>query len=988
MFLRRYLLLALLSLAVATVSSGAPADRISMRSEGASGIAERWPAGQPVRLCALLVEFQEDDVAGTTGNGRMGSGFDSTLVIDPLPHDRDYFTDHLSFLRHYYETISRGNLLFDTTMMDVFPRTDGVFYQLDHPMWHYNYNTDDETLNRKLVELFVESCAKADSAEPELDFSQYDAILVFHAGVGKDFNIGYDPTPFDIPSAYISERDIQSYAGTVPSGVTRGIILPEGENQREVLDYGVELSLNGIMVKLFGNWLGLPDLFNTKTGLSGIGRWGMMDQGSGNMSALVPALPDAWSRVFMNWEVPQIRVPSGQGDTIRLARFGYESATQIVKIPVTPREYYLLENRDADADSIGYVTLWDRAGRQMRVQADHGLQVQEGFRVAVRASHYDFGIPGSGILIWHIDEDVIEVGLEQNTVNTNPDHRGVDLVEADGAQDIGREYGFASAGSGTELGIQQDAWYLNNSHHRAANGNAITEQFTDRTFPSARLYDGSYTRLRLSDFSRMDSVMSFVCRMEGVANGFPVCIPNAVEWAVADLDGDSLREVYVCRTDSLLQISHEGEMSAIAALPEGIRLASPSAVDLDGDGDDEVLFEGTHVGILSRSDSQIGFNSSSLAYLTGTRVFAARPESERSRILCVGHDAVDYSARLYDVDMNLLGDQVLPFMARERVFVSNLESFPARKFLFSAEGLAICFAVADSSLLRMWSISDSRLTGEAVVVIQPDTTAIFFDGYGYVEAETGQPLCLIPECDAPAVDWDGNGVPDGGGWWGKNSIQAEDAPRIVTPVSWIVDLDASGQPDVVGFDVVAASEESGTRFTRIVAASHGGGAFSGFPIAVHGIDGANSPFEWSNDHDLYVMSLTTVGDTTCFSPLKLYDAWRGNRLNYTEPASIITIGPRRLAIHNRADWLYCWPNPASDVCRFRITVGYAAQASVRVFDLAGRLVAELQGSSEIPEPFEVSWNLGNVESGVYLGRVKVNGSGQSLESQVKIAVVK
>jgi len=988
MLLRTYLLLTLLGLTVATVSSGAPASRIYMQTEGARGLAERWPAGQSVRLCALLVEFQEDDVEGTTGNGRMGSGFDSSLVIDPLPHDRDYFFDHLSFLRHYYQTASRGNLLFDTTAMDVFPRTDGIFYQLDHPMWHYNYNTDDETLNRKLVELFVESCAKA-AEDPDVQFAEYDAILVFHAGVGKDFNIGYDATPFDIPSAYISDRDIQSYTGTVPSGVSRGIILPEGENQREVLDFGVELSLNGIMVKLFGNWLGLPDLFNTRTGQSGVGRWGMMDQGSGNMSALVPALPDAWSRVFMNWEAPQIRMPSGEGDTVQLARFGYESAPQIVKIPVTPREYYLLENRNADADSIGYVTLWDRAGREMRVLADQSLQIQEGFRVAVRASHYDFGIPGSGILVWHIDEDVIESGLTQNTVNGNPDHRGVDLVEADGAQDIGREYGFASAGSGTELGIQEDAWYLNNSHHRTANGGALAEQFTDRTFPSARLYDGSYTRLRLSDFSQIDSVMSLVCRTEGVASGYPVCLPNAVEWTVADLDGDSLRELYVCRADSLFQVSHEGEMRVVAALPSGIRLASPSSIDLDGDGNDEILFEGSRVGILSQSDSEIILESSTPIYLTGNRVFGARSVDGASRILCVGHDAVEYVAFVYDVDMNLLGDQRLPFMSRERVFVGNLESFPAHQFALSGEGLAICYAVDDSSLLQTWSISDSRLSGEAVVVIQPDTTAIFLNGYGYVEAETGQTLCLIPECDAPAVDWDGNGFADGGGWRGRNFIEAEDAPRIDAPLSWIVDVDASGQPDVVGLDELVGSEaEDGSRYSRILAASHDGGMFTGYPLAVYGVDGASTTFEWSNDHDLYIMSLTTVGEATCFSPLKLYDAWRSNRVNYTEPASIINIGERRLSVHNRSDWLYCWPNPASDVCRFRITVGYAAQASVRVFDLAGRLVAELQEVSEIPEPFEVNWNLGNVESGVYLGRVQVNGAGQSLDSQVKIAVVK
>ncbi|MBU1983409.1 hypothetical protein KJ815_03255, partial [bacterium] len=534
MTIRGTLLAGLLAVTFALPALAASVGAVALQSGRTCSLSERWPVGDPIRVCAILVEFQEDSIEGTTGTGRIGTGFDSSLVIDPLPHDREYFRDHLRFLRHYYETVSRGGVVFDTTMMDVFPLIEGSAYRLDYPMWHYNYNSDAELLNRRLVELFIESCAKA-SEDPELDFTRYNAILVFHAGVGKDFNLGYDPTPFDIPSAYISARDVQSYSGSIqiPGGVERGLILPEGENQREALDYDVELSLNGIMVKLFGNWLGLPDLFDTRTGHSGVGRWGMMDQGSGNMSALVPSLPTAWSRVYMEWQAAAVHLPSGRGDTLHVARFGRGGdVAQIVKIPVTAREYYVIENRDADADSVKCVTLWDRDSLHVmhvyyeeRTQAREGfllsrdrrIEYQPGFGVAVGASHYDFGIPGSGLLIWHIDEDVIVRGLDDNTVNADPDHRGVDLVEADGAQDIGREYGFASAGSGTELGIQEDAWYLNNSQHRAANRGANYELFADYSFPAARIYDGSYTRLRLSNFSAVDSVMSFVCRMEGVA---------------------------------------------------------------------------------------------------------------------------------------------------------------------------------------------------------------------------------------------------------------------------------------------------------------------------------------------------------------------------------------------------------------------------------------------------------------------------------------
>ncbi len=45
---------------------------------------------------------------------------------------------------------------------------------------------------------------------------------------------------------------------------------------------------------------------------------------------------------------------------------------------------------------------------------------------------------GSGILIWHIDENVINanftVNFDRNYVNSNALHKGVDLEEADGIQ--------------------------------------------------------------------------------------------------------------------------------------------------------------------------------------------------------------------------------------------------------------------------------------------------------------------------------------------------------------------------------------------------------------------------------------------------------------------------------------------------------------------------------------------------------------------------
>jgi M6 family metalloprotease-like protein len=838
-------------------------------------------------------------------------------------------------------------------------------------------------LNQGLVELFAEATHLADSVD-HVDFSSYDAIIVFHAGVGKDFNFGYDATPFDIPSAYISEHDIQTYHVTVPAGVTRGLILPEGENQQEALDFGVELSLNGVLVKLFGNWLGLPDLFDTQTGLSGIGRWGMMDQGSGNLGALVPALPDAWSRAFMGWQQIVTVPPSSRGDSVRLARFDVPGAPEIIKLPVTPREYYLVENRDADADSVGYVELHDRDGRIMRVDLQGNIILVDSlFRVAVSASHYDFGIPGSGLLIWHIDEDVIAAGLPTNSVNADPEHRGVDLVEADAAQDIGQEYGFGSAGSGAELGVPEDAWYYGNAAHRAANRGAAEVQFRDNSYPSARLYDGSFTYYELRNFSPVDSIMSFRFYGTAVAPGFPVSLSEPAEWGVANLNGDTLQELYLTTADSLYRADSSG-VTAIAAVDAGMIPSKLQTRDLDGDGRDELLLEGTRVGLVEMIN---GVDSVRLGPSSpgDKHVYPARSVEGTPRLLEVTRNSGEVSVSLLTLDFEPLGTSFVMSGSHANPVPYNLDSFLTTRFVFLQDSLAIARGVTDTALVELWRVSDPHIQPSAIVLSQPDTLSVFITGYGYVNASDGSLLCAYPDCLAPGVDWDRDGIPDGGGLSGASSLQREDAPHISADSTWVIDLDVNGTADLLGLYGRGSQDSS---YTRWIAARHTGGLFRNIPMAASGIE-SRAPFEWTQSNNLYFVSEVTASGRYYYSVMKLpVVALAGQRFPFQGEVSIINVGTPNPQVHSRPDWLYCWPNPTSDVSRIRVTTAYPAQATVKVFDLSGRKVADLTGSSTAAGPFEILWDVSNVESGVYVGEVKVTGGGSDERAQIKIAVVK
>lgn len=938
-----------------------------------SRLDDRWPVGLPIRLCAVRVEFQTDELSGTTGNGTFGSGLPDTLRIDPLPHDKAYFEDHLAFLADYYSTASRGSISFAS--LDVYPDGATEAYQLAHPMWHYNYNSDTALLNMRLVELFVESMRLA---ETDIDFTEYDAIILFHAGVGKDFNVGFDNTPFDIPSAYISEDDLTRISGAIPAGVTRGLILPESQNQNETLDLGIELSLNGVMIKLFGNWLGMPDLYNTETGASGIGRWGMMDQGSGNVNAIVPALPDAWSRIYMGWDVPQVIHPSGIGDTVRIGRFG-ESGTKIVKVPVSGSEYYLLENRDADADSIGFVTVEDRDGRTMHIDRGGNLFIEDGFRVPVRATHYDYGIPGSGILIWHVNEQVIAEGIGRNRVNIDPNRRGVDLVEADGSQDIGREYGFASSGSGTELGIQEDCWFRENRAFRDANGGTVFVRFNDNTRPSARLSDHAYTFLEISDFSSVAPVMT--CRIRGtlVERGFPIHVSDsAAHWSAADLDQDGRREVYVQAHDSLFLVADSGAVYQLT-VPSGSHLSNTGKTTIEIA---KVLtFVGSQIGLIQRTEHGMDsvFRPLPQGAISAEKVFICRDATGATRYVFTG----SHLGAVYDENLELLG--TIPDSLQYIPNFTYLEIPPAR-YLIGWDSNSVHRFEISTSLLLQWSAEFFQLLDYPVIVQEVTRSNIFFPGVGYLDAETGELICDVSDCLPPEVDWDGDGRVDGGGVDGAARVPRENFALNDVTSSEVFDLNFDGDPDILRL-VVLSNAESSLTGRELVAYDHNTNRFPDFPLAINGdpklIRLSNS------EHRYHIFTEVKNGEQLTLNVMRLPISPEGTvNVVYHAPDNIIVVGPLRPQVHERESFVYVWPNPSNSVANFRLTLPYAARASVSIFDIAGRRIAEVSGSSSAAGAFEIPWKASGVQSGVYIGRVEAIGGGQTHSAEVKIAVVR
>ena len=161
---------------------------------------------------------------------------------------------------------------------------------------------------------------------------------------------------------------------------------------------GTRLMGTGTFSHELGHGIGLPDLYDTDredgTNSQGIGHWGLMGSGNWN-TQMSPAHMSAWSKDQLGWlDVTLVRQ---QRTRISLGPIHQDGSVARLNAPGS-REYFLLANRQR------------------------------------RGSDSELAQPG--LLIWHVDPDKVEEGRNRNRVNADANHKGVDLEEADGRDDL------------------------------------------------------------------------------------------------------------------------------------------------------------------------------------------------------------------------------------------------------------------------------------------------------------------------------------------------------------------------------------------------------------------------------------------------------------------------------------------------------------------------------------------------------------------------
>lgn len=529
-----------------------------------------------IKILVLRYDFQYEapDDPNTTGRGRMNLAImDSAAVvdsaghyIDPPPHDANYFNSHMRALKEYYEIVSEQKI---TLEWEIWPKTNDSVYTLPQPMSYYG-RCDFSDVIAGLEEYFRDCIRLADTVSPDINFSEYESFFLFHAGSDRQNDIGFPETCNDLFTGYINYFNPDTvFVDNDSTFIQNALLMPETASQDNRAT-----ALNAVMAHEFGHQLGLVDLYSTATFMSQLGDFALMDNNGfgtgidfgfpvGRVFGAIPLFPCAWSRAFLGF-VDVVDYREG-ADIEVVAAEVISNGVKVARVPISDKEYYLIENRLVESDGFATGSQVDSLTNVILGPAYRDPGTQN----ITRSTEYDFLMPGSGLLIYHVDERV--AGLDYNydgesnfddnqlqwirDINGVTTERFIKLVEADGFVNFG---GYYRAGYGSEEDMFRDdrndelTPYTNpNTIDNTGNNSHIFIQNIERKWDST-----GFTPVR------MDSVIQFDVSNDRMVHNFPVRAgyPQfGISPIAADLNEDGQDELIVTSGDLLSVVTETGE---------------------------------------------------------------------------------------------------------------------------------------------------------------------------------------------------------------------------------------------------------------------------------------------------------------------------------------------------------------------------------------------------------------------------------------------
>ena len=1002
-----------------------------------------------LRILGIRVEFQEEipNDPRTTGNGLFDMRSQDEFfqseghLIDPSPHDTLYFQKHILALHNYWWTVSQGKL---SLVGDVFPRSENTAYRLPYPMSHYGAPDSSTSVKIEMLRQFFHDSfnladsfsVHGDSQVYHIDFSQYDCFVIFHAGADLQGDLGVlvNPTPGDLYTGFITLGDtVWVNGGTFP--ITEGTFIPETRSQDNRIT-----ALNGVFAHEFGHQLGLVDLYNSQNFMTQVGDFSLMDDNAQNtgvdvgygtyVTGVLPVYPDAWSRAYLGFVKP-VEIKNESDAKLHAAEL-LSDRLQLVKISITPEEYFLLENREVDLDMDHFSGL--RADSLTNVilgPVDENRNYNR---------EYDWLLPGSGILIWHVDEGVAYLDYDgdglnnfwDNDLQANSDRRFITIVEADGVIDFGGDYynGYGDKG---------DIFRKGNN-----------PEFTPYTFTASKSNNKSDTHIWVTGIGYADTVMTLDISSQWLQTGFPQkFIP---ETGASPLVYGNLYE--------------NGNAGIFASSGRFIHAWGPGGAGLfpDPDSVQSMRFDSTLVtlalAIFAEDTLSTFFGPPSLGDLNG---------DDTLEVVAATADGRVFAWHPYDRDFDRRADVVygFPVQLGEKIsmnpVVANFDEDPSKLEILAGGENGLTMLIDENGLVKYEKPYLGKITGMA----KGDSLGVFYllreyQNKGYVSRESstnpsippfssgeisainnsqpisgdinrdGQLEVVVTGADGKIYAWDDflnplSGFPVETGINmnranpvlgdlnsdGYLEIVVANEDKIFaysfsgTPLSnfpitishpggptdliksspIIGDVDGDGYPDII----------VGTTDNRVLAYNRDGRMVDGFPLAVNGAV-TSSPILLNLDKDINA-ELLAASDDGFINGWKLPGEYKeesfpwamyGHDAGHTNYYPKESLPPIRQVTGDLlpVNTVFNYPNPAKDHTKIRYFLKQDAKVNIRIYDLSGMLVDEFTGPGEGRTHNERAWDCAKFASGVYLCRVEAKSENDNQVVIFKVALVK
>jgi len=406
------------------------------------------------KILVLLVGFQNRGAVGTLASDWSNKVFGPTGSV-----------------RQYYNEVSYGNLTLAPAEETFGTVNDGVVGWLTLPYNHPNTGGNLGSANQQITRNAILA------ADPFVNFATFDTngngyisfdelhVMVVVAG----YETAYGGSNSCSPSVWAHEWYLDATAPIVDgkrvaSSYGNGGYTQFGEWHCELNDLPGHAATIGIIVHELGHDLGLPDMYDVDGDTEGIGRWGIMGSGGWNRSGPSaydgdsPAHPDPWSRWVEGWLTP-VRITAST------------LAKPIPQIETNPSVYQLLDN----PNGVDWV-YGSHSGTGEYYLVENRQPVG-----------FDVGLPGCGLLIWHIDESVVF----DNNANANQNRRLVDLKQADGLNSLNITVGGNRGDAGDPFP-----------------GSSLNRTFNATSNPKSNLYSSSPSGISVTNIADCSSTMT------------------------------------------------------------------------------------------------------------------------------------------------------------------------------------------------------------------------------------------------------------------------------------------------------------------------------------------------------------------------------------------------------------------------------------------------------------------------------------------------